>query len=140
MLILAFNTANNSTSVCLARDKEILQKITINEAGQQSEKLILIFEEILKNNQIWYQDLDLIAYANGSGSFTGLRIALITAKILNLTTKIPVIAVDVKDSIEADFVANMAYEEYKKNPDIINDSRNYQAIYSSEPKITKRKN
>lgn len=94
MLILAFDTTNNSTSVCLAQDDKILQKITIQEAGQQSEKLISLFEEILKNNKIWYQDLNLIAYTNGPGSFTGVRIGLTTAKTLHLTTKIPLLALN----------------------------------------------
>jgi tRNA threonylcarbamoyl adenosine modification protein YeaZ len=86
--ILAFDTTNSSLSIALLQNREILQKVTIEENGIQSQKIIVIFEEILNQNGIWYQDLKLITYTSGPGSFTGIRIGLAVAKALQITTNI----------------------------------------------------
>ncbi len=92
MYILAFDTTNSSLSVALLKDKEVLQKITINQNSIQLEKIIVVFEEILKKNSIWYQDLDVIAYTAGPGSFTGVRIGLSVAKALQITINKKIVA------------------------------------------------
>jgi tRNA threonylcarbamoyladenosine biosynthesis protein TsaB len=92
MYILAFDTTNWSLAVALLKDQEVLQKITINQNSIQLEKIIVVFEEILKKNSIWYQDLDLIAYTAGPGSFTGVRIGLSVAKALQITINKKIVA------------------------------------------------
>ncbi len=82
MLTLAFDTSSSRLSVALLSDKKILAKNTIYESGKQSELLIPEIEKILKENKIWYQDLDLIAATNGPGSFTGVRVGLTVARTL----------------------------------------------------------
>ena len=92
MYILAFDSTNSSLSAALLKDKMVLQKITINQHSIQLEKIINVFEEILTTNLIWYQDLDLIVYTAGPGSFTGVRIGLAVAKALQITINKPIVA------------------------------------------------
>lgn len=89
--ILAFDTSNSSLSVALLKNEEILAQNLILENGKQSESLIPEIENLLRQQNIWYQDLDLIATTNGPGSFTGVRIGLTAARTMNLATQIPLI-------------------------------------------------
>lgn len=92
MYILAFDTTNAYLSVALLKGKEVLAKVTINQNSIQSEKIIVTFEDILKQNSIWYQQLDLVSYTVGPGSFTGVRVGLAVAKALQITINKPIIA------------------------------------------------
>lgn len=99
MKILAFDTTNSTLSVALLEDQKILSKNTIFESGKQSELLIPEIEKILTENNIWYQDLDLIAATNGPGSFTGVRIGLTVAKSLKIATNKPLILINALEAI-----------------------------------------
>jgi len=94
MKILALDTTASILSVALLEDHEILTKNVISESGKQSEFLVPEIEKILEQNQIWYQDLNLIAATKGPGSFTGVRIGLTTARTLKLATNLPLILVN----------------------------------------------
>lgn len=94
MKILAFDTNSSGFSVALASRNKILSKSTILESGKQSEWLILEIEKLLKQNQIWYQDLGLIAATNGPGSFTGTRIGLTAARTIRIATGLPLVFVN----------------------------------------------
>lgn len=90
MKVLAFDTTNN-LSIALAEDQRIFSKIVISETGKQAELLIPEIEKILRENKIWYQDLDLICTTQGPGSFTGVRIGITAARALKLATNLPLI-------------------------------------------------
>ena len=91
MLILAFDTSSSGFSIALLDDEKILAKKVIAESGKQSELLIPEIEKILKEQNIWYQNLELIATTSGPGTFTGTRIALTTARTLKAALAIPLI-------------------------------------------------
>jgi tRNA threonylcarbamoyladenosine biosynthesis protein TsaB len=94
MRVLAFDTSSSSLSIALLDDGKILGKKTILESGKQSESLIFEIEEILRQNKIWYQDLNLMATTSGPGSFTGVRVGLTAARILKIATKVPLLLVN----------------------------------------------
>jgi len=94
MKILAFDTSNDGLSVALLENEKTLQLIEIAENGKQTELLVVLIEEILRNNKIWYQDLNLIATTKGPGSFTGIRVGLSCAKALQIATNLPLITLD----------------------------------------------
>ncbi len=99
MKILAFDTSNGSLSIALLEDQKILQLVSIQENGKQAETLVILLEDVLRNNKIWYNDLDLIATTKGPGSFTGVRIGLSCARALKLATNLPLILVDSLNAI-----------------------------------------
>lgn len=137
MKILAFDTSSSGFSVALSFKQTIISKTQISEAGKQSEFLILEIEKILKENKIWYQDLDLITTTKGPGSFTGTRIGLTAARTIHLSTNIPLILFN---SCEV-----VAYKNRHESPNIctILDARAGDFFYShnsSEPKLVRIEN
>ncbi len=94
MKILAFDTSNDGLSVALLENENVIELIEMLENGKQTELLVVTIEKILRNNNIWYDDLDLIATTKGPGSFTGIRVGLSCAKALQIATNLPLIALD----------------------------------------------
>ncbi|MSP33945.1 MAG: tRNA (adenosine(37)-N6)-threonylcarbamoyltransferase complex dimerization subunit type 1 TsaB, partial [Rickettsiales bacterium] len=99
MKILAFDTSNGTLSIAILEDQRILQLVNIQENGKQAEMLVALLERVLRNNKIWYSDLDLIATTKGPGSFTGVRIGLSCARALKLATNLPLVLVDSLNAI-----------------------------------------
>ena len=113
MKILAFDTTNSTLSVALLEDQKILSKNTIFESGKQSELLIPEIEKILTENNIWYQELDLIAATNGPGSFTGVRIGLTVAKSLKIATNKPLILINALEAIAFKHHLNRPFDKLR---------------------------
>lgn len=95
MKILSFDTTNNSLSVALVFDDQVIESRSFIDNSKQSEILVPVIEECLRMAKIWYQDLDLIAVTVGPGSFTGVRIGIAAAKILRLSINKPIISLTV---------------------------------------------
>lgn len=91
MKILAFDTTAG-LSVALVCDGKILVENVIDEKGRQAEMLVPLIEKTLQQVGIPYQDLNAIAVTKGPGSFTSVRIGLVTAQTLQLALGIPLIA------------------------------------------------
>ncbi len=94
MITLAFNTSCSLISLALFDDEKLLDFVENNEAGRQSELLVLHIENLLKKHQLNYEHLSLIAASSGPGSFTGTRIGITCAKTLQIATKKPLIMVN----------------------------------------------
>lgn len=87
--ILALDTALNYCSVGIyTGGKKFVE--TQAMAQGHAEHLLPMAERVLKQAGIAYADLGAIAVTRGPGAFTGLRIALSTARALALALGIPV--------------------------------------------------
>jgi tRNA threonylcarbamoyl adenosine modification protein YeaZ len=93
MKILAFDTTNATLSVAILFDEKTIAQKNILESNQHSSLLIPSIEECLNSAEIWYSDLDLIAFTNGPGSFTGIRVGFSCAKALAISIDAPILAV-----------------------------------------------
>jgi tRNA threonylcarbamoyl adenosine modification protein YeaZ len=62
-------------------------------ARGQSERLVPMLQEMLAEAGIGWQDLDAIGVGTGPGNFTGIRIAVATARGLALALRIPAVGV-----------------------------------------------
>ncbi|HJD65796.1 MAG TPA: tRNA (adenosine(37)-N6)-threonylcarbamoyltransferase complex dimerization subunit type 1 TsaB [Rickettsia endosymbiont of Bembidion nr. Transversale] len=80
MKILAFDTANNTASVALSDNNNILAYAEELRPSMQAENLMPMIEQVMKAAQCSYDELDYLAVTNGPGSFTGIRIGLAVAK------------------------------------------------------------
>ena len=84
MLILAFDTCFNKSYIALSNDNKIIEsKIIENtDANYHSAFLISSIRNILKNNNIFVKDIDVIGINVGPGSFTGIRAGITVARVL----------------------------------------------------------
>ena len=93
--ILNIETATKNCSVAVAKDGETLLCREIAELGySHAEKLHVFIEEVLKELNLKFRNLDAIAVSQGPGSYTGLRIGVSAAKGLCFALDIPLISVD----------------------------------------------
>jgi tRNA threonylcarbamoyladenosine biosynthesis protein TsaB len=90
--ILALDTSSEHCSAALWVDGEIDARDT--PAGQNHSSLLLrMIDELLRARALRLRDLDAIAYGEGPGSFTGLRIACGVVQGLAFGATVPVIGV-----------------------------------------------
>jgi tRNA threonylcarbamoyl adenosine modification protein YeaZ len=115
MKILAFDTSGFNLSVALFSEQKLLTKNIIFESNRQSELLIVEIEKILKQNRLWYQDLNLIAATKGPGSFTGIRISVTVARILKLATGLPLVLLNSCEVIAYKYWLRVQQNKAKKS-------------------------
>ncbi len=92
MKILAFDTSMQACSAALCFDDECYEKYTL--APRQHNQLILpMIEALLTQANCQLKDLDAIAFANGPGSFTGVRLATGVAQGLAFAAQLPLLPI-----------------------------------------------
>ena len=93
--ILNIETATKNCSVAVAKNGQTLLCREMAELGySHAEKLHVFIEEVLKELNLKFKDLDAVAVSQGPGSYTGLRIGVSAAKGLCFALDIPLISVD----------------------------------------------
>ena len=80
MILLALDTCDSRGSLALLRDDDVLHVIPYEGATDYSSWVLPKVEAVLSAAGLQLQDIDVYAVAAGPGSFTGVRIALTTAK------------------------------------------------------------
>lgn len=92
MKILAIDAATEGCSVALNINGDIISKFEV--APQKHSKLLLPFvDEILAEAGIDLSQVDFIAYGQGPGSFTGVRIGVSVTQGLAFALDLPVVGV-----------------------------------------------
>ena len=76
MLILAFESSARAASAALVKDGKLLSQYSQCSGLTHSRTLLPMGEDMLKNAELTYRDVDLLAVAHGPGSFTGIRIGV----------------------------------------------------------------
>ena len=97
--ILIIETATPICSVAIEKDGKILSECTSSEANSHSSKLSTLIEELMRNTQTEYNQLDAVCVSSGPGSYTGLRIGVSTAKGLCYALDIPLLAINTLQNI-----------------------------------------
>jgi tRNA threonylcarbamoyladenosine biosynthesis protein TsaB len=89
MNILAFDTSTEFCSAALWRDGACVERSV--SAGQSHSTLLMpMVGEVLAESGLTLRDLHGVAYGEGPGSFTGLRIACAVAQGLAFSADLPV--------------------------------------------------
>ena len=94
MKVLAFDTSSKALSVALLEDENRLAELTLTIKKNHSITLMPTIEFLMASIDWKPTDLDRIVVAEGPGSYTGLRIAVATAKTLAQTLKIDLVGVE----------------------------------------------
>ena len=93
MKVLAFDTSSKVLSVALLEEENLLAELTLTIKKNHSITLMPAIEFLMASIDWKPTDLDRIVVAEGPGSYTGLRIAVATAKTLAQTLKIDLVGV-----------------------------------------------
>lgn len=96
MLTLAFDTATEVATVALARNGEVLA-----ERLSRPVAILADVDAVLREAGVPSEAVERIAVGTGPGSYTGLRMGLITARVLSLSLAVPVAGVSTLDALAA---------------------------------------
>ncbi len=99
MKILAVDSSSLVASVALVEDEVLLGEITLNYKKKHSEKLVPMIQQLLEHIELTPDNIDLFAAATGPGSFTGLRIGIMTVKSMAYAVDKPVAGVTTLDAL-----------------------------------------
>lgn len=94
MLILGLDTAGSALAVGLVKDEEILVDIQVRVGQVHSRLLVQLATDALSHAGRHAADLDLVAVTAGPGSYTGLRLGAMAAKVFAWWAGAPVAGVD----------------------------------------------
>ena len=125
-MILYLDTVTDikKIKVVILKDSKILTQKNFKAYKSQAEKLLPLIDGILKDSKLKLSDIKEIKVNNKGGSFTSLRIGVVTANALACALNIP---------IKGEYGENKVYKVGKAN--IISPE------YDIEPNITiKKKN
>lgn len=80
MRILAFETSAKAASTAILQDGILLGEYYQNSGQTHSRTVMKLAQDLLANCDLTCDDIDYVAWANGPGSFTGIRIGAAAAK------------------------------------------------------------
>lgn len=125
MKTLALETSTDACSVALLTDDSCEQIYEV--APRQHGKFLLPWiESLLTAQEINFQELDVLSFGSGPGSFTGLRIACGVIQGLSLAKNIPIIPISSFRTL-----AQAVSEKNDKRPVLIcQDARMNEVYYS----------
>lgn len=93
MKILAIDTSNHPLSIAVVEDDQLVAETTLNLTKNHSVYVMPTIERLVAAAGWQPSDLDRIVVAKGPGSYTGVRIAVTTAKTLADTLKIELVGI-----------------------------------------------
>ncbi len=100
MNILALETSTEFCSVALALNGDIFHQEQ-HVGNMHSELILSMIDDLLKKSNLSPQQINGIAFGEGPGSFTGLRIACGVAQGLAFAINIPVVGVSTLKAVAA---------------------------------------
>lgn len=104
---LAIDTSTAQISVAIMRDSQVLAEISELDALRHAELASGMIQKALSLANLKSQEIDIYICGIGPGPFTGLRVGVITAKIMALVNQKPVYGICSHDAI----ALNQKYED-----------------------------
>jgi tRNA threonylcarbamoyl adenosine modification protein YeaZ len=102
VLILAFDTATPAVTVAVHDGSEVIAHETAVDARRHGELLAPSIARVLAKASAQPADVTTIAVGTGPGPYTGLRVGLVTARVLGSALGTPVDGVCTLDIIAAE--------------------------------------
>lgn len=99
MLLLAIDTSTSAISVALCEGTRVLAADSVIDVRAHSERLTPLIVSVLAAAGATPSDLEAVVAGQGPGPFTGLRVGLVTARVLAWSRGIPAYGVCSLDAI-----------------------------------------
>lgn len=99
MLLLAFDTATPATTAAVHDGQRALAEATTVDARRHGEVLMPMITSLLSQAGVGRDEVTAIAAGTGPGPYTGLRVGLVTARVLGAVLGVPVHGVSTLDAI-----------------------------------------
>ncbi|MDD3051112.1 MAG: tRNA (adenosine(37)-N6)-threonylcarbamoyltransferase complex dimerization subunit type 1 TsaB, partial [Candidatus Cloacimonetes bacterium] len=131
MNILAIDTSSSCGSIAISNDNNIRYISYLDLQTTHSERLMPQIDYGLKQAEMKINQINLVAYSNGPGSFTGIRIGLATAKGICFALGIPLVSFNTLE------ILAYSFKGYSRNILAFMDARMnevYAALYTPELK------
>jgi len=112
VLILAFDTATPAVTVALHDGARVLAQESAVDARRHGELLAPLVGRVLAAAGFRPADLESIAVGTGPGPYTGLRVGLVTARVLGSALAIAVDGICTLDVIAAEASERAAGREF----------------------------
>jgi tRNA threonylcarbamoyladenosine biosynthesis protein TsaB len=100
-VLLAFDTSTRFVSVAVHDDDAVVARAGSSRPMQHGEQLAPLIDQVLGEAGAIRQDVTAVAVGVGPGPYTGLRVGLVTARVLGLALGIPVYGVCSLDVLAA---------------------------------------
>ena len=102
MLLLGLDTATPAVTVAVCDGMRTLAESTAPDDRRHSELLVPAIASVLREAGVTVGDIGGIAVGVGPGPFTGLRVGLVTARMLGVVIAVPVHGVCTLDALALD--------------------------------------
>jgi tRNA threonylcarbamoyladenosine biosynthesis protein TsaB len=103
VVTLGIETSGRSGRIALCVDGENLDERELSQAGRRhAQTLVLEIRDLLTDHSLAPADLDLVAVSEGPGSFTGLRVGVVCAKMLAWANGADLVMIDTLLAIAAE--------------------------------------
>jgi tRNA threonylcarbamoyladenosine biosynthesis protein TsaB len=114
---LILETSHRVGQVALAVDETIVGERTLDESRRHARDLVPAVQELLAEQGWRARELTGVIVSRGPGSYTGLRVGIMSAKTFAFATGCALLAIDTFDAIAAASAPNVA------NLDVIADAQ-----------------
>ena len=101
MLVLGFDTATPAVSVALHDGERVIAGASALDARRHSELLMPMIAKVMADAGVARGDLTAVAVGVGPGPYTGLRVGVVTARVLGSVLGLPVSGMCSLDMIAA---------------------------------------
>lgn len=103
MRVLGIDTSTLVCSVAVVTPERMLAEYTLQVKKTHSERLLPLIAQMLSDIGIVPGELNGVAVAFGPGSFTGLRIGVVTARALGQALNLPLVGISTLAALAAQF-------------------------------------
>lgn len=130
--ILFFHTILSGINILLLENNIILDERNII-SHKQSEILVSSLNNVLKDHNLDYKDIDIFASITGPGNFTSIKTSLAVLKGLQIATNKPIITTDMFEIISHNknnydtIILDIGTQKY-----YIKENNNYYTIFKKE--------
>ena len=142
MIVLSIDSSSKDATVAILKDDVMLGEYILNDKREHSVILMPLIENLLKECNLSIDDIDGYVVSKGPGSFTGLRIGMVTIKGMSFGNNKPYISISSLDALAYNLISfngiicpimdalreNVYTALYKNNNDSLEKIMDYTAL------------